>query len=746
MNYDEFLKILSSFADNDTAFDTDKDLINVQIRDEIIEFTCTMKNGSLHVVENGIAAPALQWLVKRVARLDLLARRIIDNIISEQNFINPYYKVNSLSDNSNNQNNRVDTADSVLNILDKRPAGYSSVLYLTSHAGEGKTTLINHLARKQAENYLSNTADWLIIPIALKSRTHIRFDDVVVVTLFNTLRFPYIYYSAFLELVKLGYIIPAFDGFEEMFIVDTEGEAFSALGNLLQNLSSSGSVLISARKAFYEYKSFDIQIKLHDALSDNSFVFSELNLLKWNKGQFLEYCVKRNIADGEFIYSEVSKRLNDPSHPILTRPVLVSRLLDLASSYKNRLELISKLGTSTKDYFYEFVNTIIEREANEKWIDRTGDLAHPLITVNDHHDLLSLLAQEMWINSSNELPKDIVDVVIDVYIETRSKTQRTGDQIKERIKNHALIKINPINDKTFSFDHEEYYSFFLGQSIGRMIIGNDIELITVFRKGKLPYQSIDSAIQYINNKNVNQSKIINSISDIGNNESNTSYLKENCGSILIRLLNNSMEKYKIQEQHFSMNALKDITLNNCVFLNCNFQSTLIHKIYNCTFKNCVFDKIEYSDESEIKNTIIEKTRIHALQKPSNDYEEYDPTVIKYYLQEIGFNFSKRVSESIDKPVELDEEIQNIEKLLRCFLRTSALYDNVLRVRMGQDYEQFKRKVVPDLLKKGIIIEHSGSTKERNYYKLNIKMESVKNLIKRSNGSYQNFLDLSFNDN
>ena len=37
----------------------------------------------------------------------------------------------------------------LLRVLGRRPAGVASVLYLTSDAGEGKTTLISHLARQQ---------------------------------------------------------------------------------------------------------------------------------------------------------------------------------------------------------------------------------------------------------------------------------------------------------------------------------------------------------------------------------------------------------------------------------------------------------------------------------------------------------------------------------------------------------------------------------------------------------------------
>ena len=82
-----------------------------------------------------------------------------------------------------------------------------------------------------------------------------RFDDVIIGALVNRLRFPMLYYEAFIELVKMGAVVPALDGFEEMFVEGSAGDAISALGNLVNTLQSSGTVLIAARKAYFEYRS-----------------------------------------------------------------------------------------------------------------------------------------------------------------------------------------------------------------------------------------------------------------------------------------------------------------------------------------------------------------------------------------------------------------------------------------------------------------------------------------------------------
>jgi len=143
-----------------------------------------------------------------------------------------------------------DAVTAVHDFLERRPGGTCSVLYLTSDAGEGKTTVIEHLARRQAEQYKSRKSDWLLVPIGLGGRPFLRFDDVVMAAFMNQLRFQRLYYDAFLQLVRIGVLVPALDGFEEIFVETSEGEAVTGLGTLIRQLGGEGTLLIAARKAF----------------------------------------------------------------------------------------------------------------------------------------------------------------------------------------------------------------------------------------------------------------------------------------------------------------------------------------------------------------------------------------------------------------------------------------------------------------------------------------------------------------
>ena len=75
------------------------------------------------------------------------------------------------------------------------------------------------------------------------------------------------------------------------------------------------------------------------------------------------------------------------------------RLLDVAIQAEDRTRLLANIETHPTDFFRQFVGTIITREAREKWIEK-GEVAKPLISEDDHYELLAVIALEMWTGSA----------------------------------------------------------------------------------------------------------------------------------------------------------------------------------------------------------------------------------------------------------------------------------------------------------------------------------------------------------
>jgi len=346
MNVSELKRVLSLFVNDPSELDFRSGRIVANIQNDLLDVIVKTdsETGELKIEDGDTIFTARDWILRRVARIELLAERILATTSETSAFVRPSGILrNDISSSDVDEEIRVpDAVKTLQEKLGQRVPATTSVLYLTSDAGEGKTTLINNLARNQAALCKSRKSNWLVVPIPLGGKTFLRFDDVVIGTLSNKLRFNRYYFDGFLELIRLGAVVPAFDGFEEMFVEGHSGEAISALGSLVDALDSQGSLIVAARKAFFEFNSFRTQARLFDAIGDQSASFSRLKIDRWGEQQFLDYGVKRKFKDSALLYRRFSDRLG-PAHPLLSRAYLVRRLFDVAYDAESLINLFPQL-------------------------------------------------------------------------------------------------------------------------------------------------------------------------------------------------------------------------------------------------------------------------------------------------------------------------------------------------------------------------------------------------------------------
>lgn len=749
MNISDFKRIVTSFADKQSDIEISKGQLLTEIRGELIEASLSTKEGILFVREKGVEENAQTWIRNRIACLPQLAERIIDYIPDEPNFINPIgYLIDELEFDPEEKEQPIkDTTGVLLDILSRKIPGTSSIVYLTSDAGEGKTTLINTLARIQARSFLDKRSDWLLVPIPLGGRPFLRFDDIVIASLVNNLRYRYFYYDSFIELVRIGLIIPAFDGFEEMFMQSSTGEALSATGGLLNKLNSSGTILIAARKAYFEYKSFSSQARLFDTIS-SSVTFARYAIQRWNKEQFIQYAKSKGITESSKLYDLVLGKLSDPNHPIVTRPILVKQLIDVFKDYHNLPDLITKLESAT-NYFPAFVNAIIEREANIKWIDTSGEPFKPILTIDQHYEILALLSEEMWLNNSESLKEAVIDLLSEIYSETNKLAVQKSRQIKERIKQHALIVRSDPNKNDYRFDHEEFREFFLGVSIAKKITSREsVEAKNIFRKAPFPQQTVDSIIYVLKSSAQDIKGIKSFFDDLLKGEGQTSFVRENVGSLILKLLNNTnIGMVSIANYEMSENSLRSIKIKDIQFDHCHFQHTSLHasSLANCTFLNCSFDRLEFNDLTECHEVSFVDCEIASVFDNSKDKGFYDPFTINRYLENktITVKKSDKLDAEIEESViEDDENLELTEKALRRFMRSNnPINDNVFRLRLSNRADYFFKYILPDLLRYNILdeLEYVGQGRKRRF-RLGVSFSRIEDALQKSTGKYENFIN------
>lgn len=730
MNTDDFKSAMEAFTDDQGDIDLTRGQLVVQIRDELITANVTVSDGDVFVEENGTNQRAFDWLIKRVAKVPQLASRIATHVLAEPHFVAPAGKVlHRLADDATDDESHVsDVPDEVTRLLSDKPAATSTVLYVTSDAGEGKTTVIDHVARRQAQAYQNGKANWLLVPLRLGGRSFLTFEDVIVAELVNRFRFQFFYYDAFIELVRLGVLIPAFDGFEEVFVEGSPGEAVSSLGNFVRSLDSSGSVVIAVRKAHFEYQNFQDQARLLDATADVDVAFAQISLARWDRQRFLTYARRRGLSSSDPVYDTVSKRLGE-GHPLLTRAVLAKRLVDVAEG-GDVAGLVERLGTDVADYFFHFVNAIVEREVLEKWIDRSGTPHQPLLTVEEHHILLTMISKEMWIASSDEIDGDYLDLIAELFAEEFGKSSPIARQISNRIRQHSLMAINRTKRPVFSFDHSDFKVFYWGEALARMLLTGGVgELQTYLGRRSLPAVSADAAVAAMGRAGTKLTSVLRSLVGLAKQGPTTSYVGENVGVLAIRIAaGKDSGGLTLDGVYFRPESLKGRRLRNLNFVDCDFAASSLEKseFVDVTFKGCRFDQLDLVGSFTAVRARLEQCSVSCVVWPPEGHI-YEPERIAGVLIRAGFELDVAVADFVvSDPGVQDERTDVAARALRTFLRATTVNQTTLERRLGAKSKIFFKDVLPPMLEHGILkeVEYKGRGQRQGRFKLGVGMSRV----------------------
>lgn len=749
MNLRDFRRIVTAFSDHSGQFRWDRDRVVVPVRDEVIEASIREQEAAVRVRENGQEFPAYSWLIDRIARIPQLADRILASIPEEPFFVPPAGDfLARLDDDPSATPRRVsDALGGIEQALAEPSCGRTTVLYLASDAGEGKTTLLHHAARLQAERYRLRESGFLLLPIHLAGRTFHSFDAIVIAEFVTRLRFPCFYYEAFLELVKLGVLVPVFDGFEEVFVERSARGPLSQVGYLLDDLDSSGTVVIAARRAFFEFADFENQAKLFDPVGERRVGFSRIRLDRWDRARFVRYAERRGFEEPGDLYEQVRLRLGE-EHPGLTRAVLVRRLVEIAE--RGGVDaLLRRLGADGADILYEVVNALLEREAQEKWVVRSGpeSSGQSLLSVAEHHELLGRIAMKMWRVSLDVLPEDLLESAVERFAEARGKRPTVRAEIGRRIRQHALLAFVPGRRTTYAFDHEDFRWFYLGEALASLLRNPDreSELFQSFQRGLFPGLAVDTAVNALRRRGDDLPAVVERLRRMVPDLTPANHVSTNAGAIVVRFLESwgEAEPARLFRFGFPSEALRGRRLGNAVFEECVFQWTSLDgaALSGCRFERCTFVRLELPPEFAAGGAVFRECRISCLSREGEPDGIYDPERIETALEAAGFAIERSETTVTKDRRPEDPDARLAERSLRCFLRATQIEEEVFRHRLGKREGRFLDRVLPRMLERGVLkeVESAGPGRQRRF-SLAVSMSRIARAMTTNGHSLDEFLE------
>jgi hypothetical protein len=754
MDFNNFQRILESFSVSSPLYSKTNIVFELPSGDLVdIKFELNDDGSIKNIWENDVNYSLQYFISERLARLSMLARAINSfyNYSNNKNkgFVSPNSEYNlnwAISDEP--ENSESDVCSIIDKVVKIQNPSETHVLYLTSNAGEGKTTIIEKIAQSYSDKSCS-IKNRIIVPIPLAGKPFIRFDDLIIGSLVNHFKFSGYFFSSFIELVKLGYIIPAFDGFEEMFVESPVGTAISAMAEFIKELNSCGTIIVAARSAYYEYQSLNTQSKLYDSLSNYRVSFSQIKIKKWNETNFIEYgkSIGFNNVESKHFYDMLVENFGK-DHPIITRAVLVSKIYNAFENSDDISDFINKDLKNYNDFYNNFIDTLLEREAR-KWLTKGKTIASQVLRLEQHKKLLAMIAREMWISKSEMLRSDIIEMLTDLFVDSEQLNVEAARQVKNRIKDHAILKMSDINRQYIEFDHQDFYHFFLGEAILSSFTKNEIsDIFDIARRGRLPEVTLEFC-SYNMTKFENEQSIVNKLVQGSKNEQKVSYANENISLLLLFIHQENPDSFtlKLCDISFETEPISIIKLFNITFEKCIFSSLKLSNLKsNITFDNCTIMEIEVDEESNKKENIIiaGETEINSINNRINDTNEYAPNVINAFLEkQYNYRFQKRKEKTPDeiKKEETDERFTVLEKALRVFFTRIEVNSDVLKIRLGNKERMFWDSVYPAT--RSIIFKEVPYSGGGNQIRLRIicKMENIQMAITRADGDFDKFISL-----
>lgn len=776
-----FIQILRKFADESEDVICERDEIFCRINDEHYQL-------KLYLNEDGVLfcqeiepercnKKARVWIEKRLAKFDELARKILDAIEEEPHFISVPANFDTLESHENSRVNVEQTTESLYEKLSASSDWSTHVYYLLSDAGDGKTCIMNRLARMVAQKYLAGEARFLFLPIGLDGRPFMRFDEVVIGVLAQTYRFRRFYFEAIMELARNGFLVLGLDGFEEMTVEGQENKVISSLGSLLQQqatkvaaenasaptLASSGAMVISARKAFYDY-ALKAQGPLMDSIRDYQVDFYAYRLQPWGKRQLLALMAKWGMAESEAqsIYRKLVDQLA-PDHPILTRPVLACRLVEMMveemttsdPSCNNLIQSFSP-DKEPQKVMQGFVDHLLMREATQKWIlysgaqDRTSQ---QLLSADEHEEMLEEIVEEMWLSSMEYVREDVLQSIVELFCENKRKSPSDTSQCKDKIIHHAMLTKG---SGGYFFCHDAFRQYFLGRRFARALteqgrLSGATQLLT---QNVMSDPVVDTASYALSTSGRSFDEIKNTIDKLRHGYQRNTTMSQNVACILAFLWKRLLPvKAQFDNLYFSSTATRSIPFINCVFSNCMFEEITVPEdatFEGVEFVNCsVATLILPIDHAQNLSALFDEDS-HPVKlvigEPNDPQEEmYSPQEISRAMTEYGCR-TLQVAQPAENQLSVhssDEKyFKAFEKLLRFFQRKTGASRNILQVRFHSQWPEWDKDYLPHFRKEGLVrlAEWHGAGQDERYV-LAVSARLYEDARKNCGGDFSEFCRL-----
>ena len=428
-------------------------------------------------------------------------------------------------------------------------------------------------------------------------------------------------------------------------------------------------------------------------------------------------------------YEQVLSYLNPKEHnPLVERPFLFVNIVDCAKKENLKVADYLREGGNTDTGLERIINSFLRREV-KKWNSNNLKDKREYLTFEQHEELLSIVAEDMWLSQREYISLDVLEFNLSVLLEEWKVLPNLHPDILKMSKSHALLVADSHGDNFRRFDHEEFKNYFLAKSLERKILQSiNSEKYSLLKRllsvGQLP----DAVALYISQVKASYDKVlfIQKMLEEGRKDFKTTFFQTNIGTLIpyvldkVKINSNLVIGTKIvfSSLVFENKTLENITFVECYFVNVSFAHTCLNNVH---FKKCEFTDIRLheNNDCEFMNvTYDNETKIHRVSEYSSDNEllssEFSPEYVDFYLYLKEIIKEDFLADNNKKLTHNNSDYRKaVRRFLNKYMTSSTQYEKNIKedpIYNSRSYDLYVEDIIPLLVKYHIIreIENNNS--------------------------------------
>ncbi len=569
--------------------------------------------------------------------------------------------------------------------------GLTRLFFLKGDAGTGKTTLLREATVLQAERYLKGEADFLFLYVPAQGRELSNLRDAFSGEL-DELRAAFTR-DAVAPLARLGVLVPIIDGFDELLGTAGYSGAFSSLQTLLGELEGSGTIVVSARSAFYDVEFLG---RASGRRSEADMSITTLELRPWSDEQLDTYILHSLAKPDLEATKNAMAALSDEDRELLRRPFFASQFEAYAARNSDSSEPMGVLE--------HLITAYIQREST-KIVNANGD---PVLSVAGHRRLFEYAVEEMWESESRQLSADDLKTISELVSEGFGLTDDPASQLTAKVTSYAGFhhgRRGPRAQPLFELEHEVYFDYFLACAIRRLVTEHRAdELVQFLDRGVIPETVANFAMRSSDGGSELDKSLTRSA--IGLSFENR---RRNMGALALaharqtgELRDVTLRGLSFIDVHTGPAKFVAVTFDGCQFVSCDLQGA---RFEDCDATTSMFDAVTVNDHTLMGiRGLVPGTNIRGVRhEPSGDI--YAPSGITKLLHRLGTPVDETVDEQPSYSPNTTTLIDLLERVARAYRHTNILYETDERLQSVFGHESW-----PQLRK--LMIEHGVITHEK----------------------------------